>query len=45
MRKMFYISEINSIGLRDKGYEEGKIALKKGAYEIVNYLKEKYALL
>ena len=27
--------------LLDKGYEEGKIALKKGAYEIVNYLKEK----
>jgi deoxyribose-phosphate aldolase len=27
--------------LLDKGYREGKIALKKGAYELINYLKEK----
>lgn len=27
--------------LLDEGYREGKIALKKGAYELINYLKEK----
>lgn len=33
--------------LLDKGYEEGKIDLKKGAFELINYLNEKnipYAL-